>query len=80
MRNLRKRRSLWTRQELEALIKEWKNALMSAASGSSYKIDGRELTRQDIDDIKKMLAYLEDELDKLDGQGGLTIVIARPRR
>lgn len=70
--------SIWTRQELVNLLAEWKKALMHAATGKAYTIsDGgtmRTLTRYDLPEIRKMLSFLEDELAKLDGKGGLTFV------
>ena len=54
---------------------------MVAASGQSYTIDGRSLTRQDIEDITAQLDYIQKELDKLDGNGGGVIIVkGRPRR
>lgn len=73
--------SVWTRQELLEARALWKKAYLAAASGQSYTIDGRSLTRQDIDDIVAQLDYIQKELDKLDGSGGGPIFVSgRPRR
>ncbi|MDL2275156.1 DUF6148 family protein [Desulfosarcina sp. OttesenSCG-928-G10] len=72
--------SIWTRDELLSLRSLWKAAYQAAATGKSYTIEGRTLTRQDLDDIRAQLDFVQEELDRLDGRGGPHIVIARPRR
>ena len=72
--------STWTREELLSLRSLWKAAYQAASTGKSYTIDGRTLTRQDLDDIRDQFDYIEKELDKLDGRGGIAVVPARPRR
>lgn len=72
--------SIWTHAELLSLRTSWKAAYQAAATGKSYTIDGRTLTRQDIDDIRAQLDYIQQELDKLNGGGGPFVVVARPRR
>jgi len=62
------------------LIADWKSAYRAAASGKSYTIEGRTLTRYDLDDIRQQLSYLEKEADKLSGHSGLLFVSAVPRR
>ena len=61
--------SIWTREELQDLIAAWKAAYKAAATGQSYTIQGRSLTRYDLPEIRKQLAYLEGELAALEGQG-----------
>ena len=58
--------TIWTRDELTAQLREWKAALLICASGKSYGIAGRTLTRSDVADIRKTLSYLERELNKID--------------
>ena len=53
--------NLWTKQELSEQIAEWKKALKACASGKSYSIDNRTLTRQDV-------SVIMDTLDKLQAQ------------
>ncbi|MDR2946710.1 MAG: hypothetical protein LBV79_08200 [Candidatus Adiutrix sp.] len=72
--------SIWTKAELTAAIAEWKAAYRAASSGRSYTIEGRTLTRYDLDDIRAQLDYLSKELDKASGHGGPFFVQARPRR
>lgn len=73
--------SIWTKEELTRLLAEWKKALTAAATGKSYTIaDGgttRTVTRYDLDEIRKMIAWLEDELAKLEGRCGPFFVQAR---
>lgn len=71
---------IWTREELLDQIDVWKQALLKCASGQSYKIGTRELTRYDIDDIRKMLDWLKGELNALENGRGLRLVKARYRR
>lgn len=59
--------TIWTHDELTAQLREWKNALLACATGKSYSIGSRTLTRRDSDEIRKMLTYLERELAKLEG-------------
>lgn len=73
--------SIWTRSELLDLIALWKAAYKAAATGKSYSIEGRSLTRQDIPEITAQLDRLQNELAVLDGAGrGPVFVTARPRR
>ncbi|MDL2268862.1 DUF6148 family protein [Desulfosarcina sp. OttesenSCG-928-A07] len=72
--------SIWTRDELLSLRSLWKAAYKAAATGKSYTIEGRSLTRQNLNEIRAQLSYIQDELDALSGRGGPHIVVARPRR
>ena len=69
--------SIWTREELHDLIAAWKAAYKAASTGKSYTIQGRTLTRSDLPDIRKQLAYLENELATLDSGRGSKRVIMR---
>lgn len=69
--------SVFTKEELMAAISEWKKALLRCAAGKSYTIDGQTLTRQDVDDIRKTLVYLQGELAAL--EGAASTVFARPK-
>ena len=69
--------SIWTREELLTLLADWKAAYRAASTGKSYTISNRTLTRYDLDEIRKQLAYLEGELAALDGRRGPIIVQAR---
>lgn len=72
--------SIWTREELLTQISAAKKALLAAATGESYSVDGRSLTRQKIESLKNHLTYLQAELAALDGKGTLGIFPMRPRR
>lgn len=73
--------SIWTRPELEEQIRLYKAALKACASGASYTIGTRSLTRQDMAAIREHLDYLAGELAALDRGHGPIIVEARiPRR
>ncbi len=54
--------SIWTRQELLEEIDLYKRALKACASGSSYTIGSRSLTRQNLQEIRAHLDYLAGEL------------------
>lgn len=72
--------SIWTREELHDLLAAWKAAYKAAATGKSYTIQGRTLTRYDLPEIRKQLAYLENELATLNGGRGSRRVIMRVPR
>lgn len=74
--------SIWTREELLTLIAKWKAAYLAVASGKSYTIDNRTLTRQDASVIRAQLEALSRELDSLDnpGQGALRSIPCRTVR
>lgn len=69
--------SIWTRVELDEQIALYKDALKKCASGASYSIGSRSLTRQDLPRIREHLAYLADELAALQGRRGPVMVQAR---
>ncbi len=54
--------SIYTKEELSAEITVWKQALTACATGKSYTIDGRTLTRQDLPAIREHLSWLSDLL------------------
>ncbi len=72
--------AIWTRAELTSLLDLWKAAYKAAATGKSYTIAGRSLSRQDLPEIRKQLDYLEGQLEALDGKRGPVFVTARVRR
>ena len=69
--------SIWTREELCEQIQLYKAALKACASGASYTIGKRSLTRQDLDDIRKHLDYLAGELAALENGRGPILVQGR---
>ncbi|MDR2821199.1 MAG: DUF6148 family protein [Desulfovibrio sp.] len=68
---------IWTREELLGQIALYKDALKKCASGHSYTIGSRSLTRQDLPEIRKQLDYFADELAKLSGVNGPRFVQGR---
>lgn len=69
--------SIWTRAELDEQIALYKRALKACATGASYTIGSRSLTRQDLPRIRDHLAYLAGELAALERGRGPVIVQAR---
>ncbi len=65
--------SIWTRDELLSLIATWKAAYQAAATGKSYTIGGRSLTRQDLSEIRAQIKFLGNELRTLDGGRGTLV-------
>ena len=61
--------SVWSREELLLLIADWKAAYNAVASGTSYSIGTRSLTRQDVAEIRDQLDFLQRELEALDSGG-----------
>ena len=72
--------ALYTRQELIAEIASVKAAISACISGKSYTIDGRSLTRQDLDDLRAHLAWLQGQLDAMDGRARTILARGRIRR
>ena len=46
---------IYTREEITAEIGRWKDALKACATGKNYTIDGRQLTRYDLAEIRKRI-------------------------
>ena len=72
--------SIWTRQELLEEIDIYKKAIKACASGSSYTIGSRSLTRQNLAELRDHLDYLPGELAALERGCGPVIVQGRIRR
>jgi hypothetical protein len=64
---------LYTREEVTAEISLWKEALRACATGKTYTIDGRQLTRYDLSEIRKHLEWLADVEASLSGQSTLLV-------
>lgn len=69
--------SIWIREELLSLLADWKAAYRAASTGKSYTIGTCSLTRYDLPEIRRQLAYLEGELAALERGRGPIIVQAR---
>lgn len=71
----------YTLEEAEAELTLWKNAKRAAATGQSYTIDGRQLTRQHLSAINAEIDRFTAIVDALSGHGaGPVFVTARMRR
>ncbi len=68
--------ALYTSDEIASEISLWKEALQACATGKSYTIDGRQLTRYDLAEIRKHLEWLADIEASIAGQQ--TTILARP--
>lgn len=66
--------SIYTKEELHAEIAIWKKALAACATGKSYTIDGRTLTRQDIPAIRSHLDWLADMLAAAENRSSRILV------
>jgi hypothetical protein len=66
---------LYTREEIASEISRWKDALKACATGKTYTIDGRQLTRYNLDEIRRHLEWLAGIESQLDGQA---TILARP--
>lgn len=69
--------TIYTKEELEAELAEWKQALRACATGKSYTIDGQTLTRQNMADIRAHISWLMGEMAKLEGRS--SAVFVRPK-
>ncbi len=58
--------AIWTKEELHSLLAHWKAAYKAAATGKSYTIGGRSLTRQDLSEIRNQIDFLGRELRALE--------------
>ena len=59
-----------TIEEARANLNIWLEAEKAVATGQSYKIGGRSLTRANLSDITKRIAFWRNELDKLETGAG----------
>jgi len=55
----------WTLAEAQAHLAEWLLAESACASGQSYTIGSRSLTRSDLTDIAARIAFWRRECDRL---------------
>ncbi len=55
-----------TKEYAEEMLKTWLEAQESLATGKSYKIGSRELTRADTDEIMKWINYWQDQIQKFE--------------
>ncbi len=67
--------TLWTLEELDAQIADWKAALLAVSSGRFYTISGQSVSHYSLPEIREQLAYLQRERQLL-----LAAQSGRPRR
>ena len=58
--------SSWTLPEAKEYLQIWVSASVAVASGQSYKIGRRELTRASLSEIKKMIDFWRSEIARLE--------------
>jgi hypothetical protein len=65
----------------EERLQMWLDAEAAVATGQSYKIGSRQLVRADLPDIRKQIAYWDDQVTRLKaGRGkGARVVRIIPR-
>lgn len=67
--------SIWTIEELDALLAEWKAALQAVATGREYTLSGQTVRHYSLQEIREQISYLERERKNL-----LAAQSGRPRR
>ena len=68
-------------EEAKTELELWKEARRAAATGKSYQMGSRQLTRYDLSEINEQISFFANVIDTLSGSsGGLVRVIARVRR
>lgn len=71
----------WTKEEARDMLTLWIEAEKAVATGQSYKIGTRSLTRADLSDIAARIKFWRGELEALeDGKGqGMRVFRGVPR-
>ncbi len=69
-----------TLEEAQENLRIWLEAERAVATGQSYKIGSRSLTRTNLDDITKRIAFWRNVIEKLkSGRKGSRVLRAVPR-
>lgn len=69
-----------TKEEAQENLRMWLDAEKAVATGQSYKIGSRQLTRANLTDISKRIQFWKNELAKLEsGSTGAKVMRAVPR-
>lgn len=75
---------LFTAEELDTQIAAYKQAMLDVASGKRVRINSggtdREITSEDLPELRKQLQWLQSERVKLSVGSGPQFLAARPRR
>ena len=72
-------KSNYSREYILEMIVEYGKAERAVLTGKSYKIGTRELTRMNIEEIRKGRAYWESELQNLESRGSRRVRRGVPR-
>lgn len=67
-----------TQAQAEEQLTLWLAASTAVATGQSYTIGGRSLTRADAEQIRKNITYFQNLVQSL-SQGGMTVKTVIPR-
>lgn len=72
---------MWTLVEAKEYLQVWVSASLAVATGQSYKIGRRELTRANLSEIKKMIDFWRSEVSRLESgrKSGARILRSIPR-
>lgn len=71
----------WTLDEAKLHLKTWLDAELAVATGQSYKIGTRSLTRANLSDIMAQIKFWRNEVARLESGagGGARVLRAVPR-
>lgn len=71
----------WTLDEAKLHLKTWMDAELAVATGQSYKIGTRSLTRANLSDIMAQIKFWRNEVARLESGagGGARVLRAVPR-
>lgn len=72
--------ALYTEAELLEEIAAYKKAAKAIASGQSYELAGRRVTKADLEQVQKHLEWLQQQMAQLYIGTGPQFIIGRPRR
>jgi hypothetical protein len=67
-----------TLAQAETKLSEWLAADEKVATGQSYSISGRALTRADAAEIRKNIVFWNEMVGRLSGTGGMKITGVTP--
>ena len=71
---------IFTLEEIADQKTAYKKALMALSTSQEYVMGRRRLTRADLPEVRKTLAFLEEEGRKLSGTSGPAMLAGRPVR
>lgn len=71
----------WTLDEARKHLQTWLDAELAVATGQSYKIGSRSLTRANLSDIMAQIKFWRNEVARLESgaSGGARVLRAVPR-